>query len=226
MFPNVTWFNPPYSKNVETNVAKYFLNLIDKHFPINHKFRKLFNRKNLKVSYSCMRSMKSVVASHNKNILCKKPESDPKNACNCRNPEECPLDGNCLSENTLYAGIVSSDLRGYGTKKYVGISAPPWKQRYENHKTSFNKREYAKCKIAKEVWKVKDGGGNPNIEWHILGHAAAYTPEAKKCNLCLMEKLYIAENHERLINKRDELISKCRHQNKFILKPRKRKKEK
>jgi hypothetical protein len=27
------WFNPPYSKNVKTNVAKNFLQLIDKHFP-------------------------------------------------------------------------------------------------------------------------------------------------------------------------------------------------
>ena len=68
-------------------------------------------------------------------------------------------------------------------------------------------------------------GGNPSIAWHILGHAAAYTPEAKKCNLCLTEKLYIAENYERLINKRDELVSKCRHQNKFIVQLRKRKKD-
>ena len=29
---NVIWFNPPFSKNVQTNVAKSFLRLIDKHF--------------------------------------------------------------------------------------------------------------------------------------------------------------------------------------------------
>ena len=30
---NITWFNPPYSKNVETKVGKCFLSLIDHHFP-------------------------------------------------------------------------------------------------------------------------------------------------------------------------------------------------
>ena len=29
---NVIWFNPPFSKNVSTNVAKKFLSLINKHF--------------------------------------------------------------------------------------------------------------------------------------------------------------------------------------------------
>ena len=29
----IIWFNPPYSVNVETNIGKTFLKLIDKHFP-------------------------------------------------------------------------------------------------------------------------------------------------------------------------------------------------
>ena len=66
---NIMWFNPPYSRSVSTNVAKYCLELISKHFPVNHKYRKLFNRNNLKVSYSCMRNMKSIVNGQNKRIL-------------------------------------------------------------------------------------------------------------------------------------------------------------
>ena len=50
----VTWFNPPYSCNVETNIGKCFLRLVDKHFPTTNRLHKIFNRKNLKVSYSCM----------------------------------------------------------------------------------------------------------------------------------------------------------------------------
>ena len=42
---NIIWFNPPFSKIVSTNIGKCFLQLINKHFPPNHKFRKLFNRK-------------------------------------------------------------------------------------------------------------------------------------------------------------------------------------
>ena len=30
---NITWFNPPYSQNVSTNIGRRFRNLISKHFP-------------------------------------------------------------------------------------------------------------------------------------------------------------------------------------------------
>ena len=40
---NIIWFNPPYNRSVSTNVAKYFLELINIHFPVNHAYRKLFN---------------------------------------------------------------------------------------------------------------------------------------------------------------------------------------
>ena len=33
----IIWFNPPYSKNVTTKVGKFFLSLINKHFPPHHK---------------------------------------------------------------------------------------------------------------------------------------------------------------------------------------------
>ena len=39
---NIIWFNPPFSRNATTNVAKKFLNLLDKHFPKSNKLRKNF----------------------------------------------------------------------------------------------------------------------------------------------------------------------------------------
>ena len=42
---------------------------------------------------------------------------------------------------------------------------------------------------------------------------------AKRCNLCLAEKLAILQADQRtLLNKRSEFVSKCRHRNKFKLK--------
>ena len=41
---NITWSNPPFSKNVVTKTGRYFLNLLDKHFPQDHKFYKIFDR--------------------------------------------------------------------------------------------------------------------------------------------------------------------------------------
>ena len=64
----VTWFNPPYSKNVVTRVGQKFLKLIDKHFPVGCKLRKVFNRNTIKVSYSCMPSMGSIIRQHNARI--------------------------------------------------------------------------------------------------------------------------------------------------------------
>ena len=49
---NMIWFNPPFSKNVSSNIAKSFLKLIDKHFPPSHKLHKTVNRNSVKVSYS------------------------------------------------------------------------------------------------------------------------------------------------------------------------------
>ena len=44
----IIWFNPPCSMNVDTNIGKTFLKLIDKHFPETNKFQNLFNRNNIK----------------------------------------------------------------------------------------------------------------------------------------------------------------------------------
>ena len=166
-----------------------------------------------------MRNTKSIVNGQNKRILKEVRQSNKR--CNCPSNTICPLKGECLSENTLYAGTVSSNFPNYRKKEYAGISAPPWKLRYGNHKLSFNKRHYAKCEIAEEAWRIKDQGGDLSIEWRIIGHAPAYNPIAKKCNLCIAEKVYIAENmdneHPNLINKRDESINKCLHRNKYAL---------
>ena len=66
---NIIWFNLPYSENVQTNIASSFLRLIDKHFPKSHVLRKIFNRSNVKVSYSCTGNMSSIIKSHNAKIL-------------------------------------------------------------------------------------------------------------------------------------------------------------
>ena len=58
---NIIWFNPPYSINVKTNIAKKFLNLISKHFPKKHKLHQIFNRNNVKVSYSCLPNVSNII---------------------------------------------------------------------------------------------------------------------------------------------------------------------
>ena len=66
---NIIWFNPPFNKNVATKIGRYFLNLLDKHFPQDHKFHNIFTRNNIKVSYSCMPNIKSPINSHSRRIF-------------------------------------------------------------------------------------------------------------------------------------------------------------
>ena len=58
----------------------------------NHHLHKIFNTNSVKVSYSCTKSMKTIITTHNKNILGKKPSINKSN-CNCPNNEACPLSG-------------------------------------------------------------------------------------------------------------------------------------
>ena len=76
---NIIWFNPPFSKSVKTNIARNFLQLLDKHFPPTSRLHKIFNRNTVKVSYSCMPNVKSVISRHNNHIL-SKPTTTPPNS--------------------------------------------------------------------------------------------------------------------------------------------------
>ena len=61
----ITWFNPPYSLNVGTNVAQEFLKLIDVHFPPGNPLRSIINRTTVKVSYRALPNMGAKIARHN-----------------------------------------------------------------------------------------------------------------------------------------------------------------
>ena len=215
---NIIWFNPSFSKIVATNVGKSFLNLLDKHFPPNSKYRKLFNRNNLKVSYACMPNLKTIINSHNRKIL----ESTVRleqGACNCIVKNDCPLNGNCLTTNLLYEGHITSNITNYGEKVYTGITKPKFKLRFANHKKAFNNKKYKNdTELSKEVWKRKEKNATYKVVWNAVKQYPDYNPVNKRCLLCLNEKLKILENESgNLINKRSEIISKCRHRNKHML---------
>ena len=65
----IVWYNPPWNANVKTNLGRKFLNIIDRCFPNGHPLHKIFNKHTLKLNYSCMPNMKSIISSHNKAVL-------------------------------------------------------------------------------------------------------------------------------------------------------------
>ena len=83
---NIIWFNPPFSTNVTTNVAKTFLSLLDKHFPKSNNLHKRFNRNSVKVTYCCTENLSTIIKSHNKNVINGEISTDPK--CNYSNKSD------------------------------------------------------------------------------------------------------------------------------------------
>ena len=216
---NVIWFNPPYNKNVETNVGKEFFKLIDKCFTSGHKLRKIFNRNTLKLSYSCMPNVKQIIDGHNKTILKKAEQQDQDNldrTCNCRKKEECPLNRECLTKEIVYQATVKSQE---STETYVGLTSNEFKTRWRNHKISFNKESRKnETELSKHIWQLKDRKQEYDITWKILAKAKAYSNQTKRCNLCIAEKYFILTKPQMAsLNRRNELISTCRHRRKYIL---------
>ena len=161
---NIIWFNPPYSMNVKTNVAKKFLTLLDKCFPKSHKFHKLFNRNNVKVSYSCLPNISNIISSHNRKVLSNTNENqnqDPK--CNCRVKDNCPLNGKCLDSQLIYSCNVRTTTSDEGTH-YIGLTENTFKERWNQHKNSFKHGGKANStELSKYVWELKKKGTTPII---------------------------------------------------------------
>ena len=95
----IIWFNPPYSRTVKTKIAHNFLKLIDKHFPRNSKFYKIFNRNTIKVSYSCMNNMSQIIKLHNTKVT--EETVEPVKPCNCQKKEVRLLEGKYQTPNIV-----------------------------------------------------------------------------------------------------------------------------
>ena len=120
----VTWFNPPYSMNVATNVGQEFLKLIDIHFPPGHMLHSTINRSTVKISYRCLPSMGAQVAKHNAKVLSSaKPRGTKKPpSCNCQKSKigECPIPGACNTDGAVYQATVKNNV---GDEEcYIGLA--------------------------------------------------------------------------------------------------------
>jgi predicted GIY-YIG superfamily endonuclease len=159
--------------------------------------------------------MEDIISAHNKSILSKK---EHKCSCNCRNKSECPLGNKCQTEGVIYKATVVNEADNE-RKFYIGLTENSFKDRFSNHKKSFVHRKYEKeTELSKYVWKLKDDNKTHVIKWSIIKKVNS-KPSNRFCKLCLMEKLLIIKSldNEEMLNKRSELVSKCRHKNKTLL---------
>ena len=67
------------------------------------------------------------------------------------------------------------------------------------------------------IKSLKDNNINHVITWQVIARAKPYNSASKRCNLCLLEKfIVIREPHRCTLNKRNELVSGCRHKKKSL----------
>ena len=164
-----------------------------------------------------MPNVQSIIQTSNRNKLVKtQNSSDLNNRCNCRNKGECPLLGECQESNIIYqAKVQAKDSE----ETYIGLTATTFKKRFSNHKQSFNDRSKRfSTQLSKYIWEQKDQGKDFNISWRIVSKARPYNNTTKRCHLCLTEKHFIINKPAMAtLNKRSELISKCRHMDKYLV---------
>ena len=164
-----------------------------------------------------MQNIKSVINNHNIKVLNNTTETEE--TFNCRNKNNCLLDGKNLTTNIIYEAQIMLHQLNYKQKIYIGTTETDFKHRFINHIKSFNLEHYENyTELSKEYWTIKRNHFTPKVTWRIIRKCAPFNTTKRKCYLCLNEKLEIAlYKGDNLLNKRSELINKCRRQNKFTL---------
>lgn len=212
----ITWFNPPFSKNLATNIGKKFFTILDREIPKYSALHAIFNRNTVKLSYSCMPSIAGIINKQNKQLLNKTIHKNTDLSCNCKDKGKCPLKGECRKSNLIYQATVSTPTT---IETYIGLTSTDFKARLYNHQTSFkNSGKRQATELSKYIWKLKDEKAEYTIDWKIITRAAANYNKKNSCNLCNMEKYYIIRKPETAsLNQRSGLISACRHLSKYML---------
>ena len=105
------------------------------------------------------------------------------------------------------------------SEKYIGSTGTTFKARYAGHKASLKHKNHKNpTALSNYVWNERDKGHQPIIKWSIVKEIKGAFSFKSGCPLCNRERLEIALfNKEKLLNKRNELMSGCpHHRNNFF----------
>ena len=167
-----------------------------------------------------MASIKQIVDGQNKGILANQNVSNTPNekSCNCRKPHDCLVAEQCLKESVIYQATVTNSENNHA-QTYIGLTANAFKAKFNNHKYSFkDKSKKSSLELSKYIWELNNNKTKYSTTWKILKNAKPYDPATNRCNLCIGEKYFIiCKPQLSTLNKRNELVSGCRHACNFIL---------
>ena len=160
--------------------------------------------------------MGKIISGHNKKLI--KGGAPPEKKCNCRNQNNCPVNNQCLEKDIIYQATVKR-LDNSKTETYIGLTSKTFKERWANHKTSFNLASHqTETKLSVYIWDLKRQGIDFELTWRIVAKTNSYSPSSKKCWLCIKEKYFILfEPKQASLNKRHKFFSPCLHKRKYKL---------
>ena len=120
-------------------------------------------------------------------------------------------------QNVVYKCTVSA-TPNFSKRVYLGVAEGDWKQRFYNHKKSIKNKSYRNdTTLSSYLWDLREIHNLfPTLTWSIVKSMLGYSNISKICLLCLAEKVLTA-NPKEMLKKRSELMTKCRHNNKFLL---------
>ena len=178
----ITWFNPPYSLNVKTNIGKIFLQLVKECFPPNHILHKICNKNTLKISYRTMPNMGSHISKHNNKILSQNLQQNLSNQalaergiphCNCQRKAECVMADKCVNSNMVYRyNVKRSDNNT--TEAYTGCT---WnfKKRHDTHMRSVAGTSNSTT-LSSHIKSLRSRNIPHDTSWEFIEHAAPFNP--------------------------------------------------
>ena len=216
----ISWFNPPFSRNVKTNVGAKFLRIINKNFQPNHPLQKILNKNTIKVSYRCMPNLKNHIDKHNSKVLNQERSNNQTEVrCSCRGnrKETCPIPGKCTTPSVVYRTTIRRH-DNCAVDCYTGLTGDPFKTRFYKHQSDIRTGKRTASKLASHVCRLKDNNVQHDISWEIVTRAPSFNPTSKMCRLCLTEAYHIIFTPGGAnLNKRDELFGFCKHKWKNLL---------
>ena len=99
-----------------------------------------------------MSNIKSTINSQGRKILHPRVNNQSR-TCNGMKKTDRSLQEKCLSENSLYEAVFSSE--NFQNKIYFSISETKLKTRYSNHKSFNHGKRKNDMQLSNELWKVK-----------------------------------------------------------------------
>ena len=183
-------------------------------FPPEHILHPVINRNTVKLSYSCLPNIGTIIASKNSQLL--KRGLQVPTPCEFL-PDECPVGGKFSLTGVIYQATVRADNQV--PLKYIGLTEKSFKERYRKHLSSFTVHDPRNSTtLSKNILELQRKHVYFEIDWKIIERAKPYNAGDEECRLCIKEIYHILFNQSgETLNSRQEFTNKCRHQNKFRL---------